>query len=87
MRAELLRQALLRSAAAAGFVVAIAGAVSSASAAPLAVNSDPAPANLLVQVKGGHGHGGHGHHGFGGHHDRGRHLGWTRGRHLGWYHH
>jgi hypothetical protein len=36
----------------------------------------------LIQVRGGHGHGG-GHHGMrrGG---RGHHYGWSRGRHRGW---
>ena len=53
----------------------------SASAMPAAtpnamVSSDAA----VVQVKGGHGHGG-GHMGRGG---RGHHYGWSRGRHRGW---
>ena len=47
----------------------------------------------VVQVRGGHGHGG-GHHGMRrggrGHHygwarGRGHHYGWSRGRHRGWH--
>ncbi len=46
---------------------------------------------MVIQVKGGHGHGhGWGHHGGRGHHygwSRGRHYGWYRGHHYGWRHH
>lgn len=45
----------------------------------------------VIQVRGGHGHGGHfgmgrggrGHH-YGWGRGRGHHYGWTRGRHRGW---
>jgi len=48
--------------------------------APIATQDD-----TVIQVRGGHGHGG-GHMGRGG---RGHHYGWGRGRghHYGWRHH
>lgn len=51
--------------------------------APISAQDD-----AVIQVKGGHGHGGgHGHHGHRG--GRGHHYGWHRGRghHYGWRHH
>jgi hypothetical protein len=53
----------------------LAGAASALPMAPPAARED------VIQIKGGHGHGG-GHF----HMNRGRHLGWTRGRHRGWSH-
>jgi hypothetical protein len=43
--------------------------------------------NPVIQIKGGHGHGGG--HGWGHHGGRGHHYGWGRGRghHYGWRHH
>jgi hypothetical protein len=43
------------------------------------------PDNTVIQVKGGHGHGGG--HGWGHHGGRGHHYGWGRGHHYGWGHH
>jgi hypothetical protein len=43
--------------------------------------------DAVIQVKGGHGHGGG--HGWGHHGGHGHHYGWGRGRghHYGWRHH
>jgi hypothetical protein len=40
------------------------------------------PDAAVIQVKGGHGHGGG--HGWGHRGGRGHHYGWSRGRHRGW---
>ena len=42
--------------------------------------------SMMVQVKGGHGHGGFRGHGHGWHGNRGLHRGWYIGRHRGWSH-
>lgn len=63
---------------------ALASALS-ASAMPRATVDTLGGANeAVIQVKGGHGHGGHMGHG-----GRGHHYGWGRGRghHYGWGHH
>ena len=73
-----MKRALLIGFAACAFALAPA---LSASAMPIASpNASVASEDSVLQVKGGHGHGG-GHMGRG---NRGLHLGWTRGRHRGW---
>lgn len=56
-----------------------AGAASALTMAPMAA---PESQHDVIQVRGGHGHGGGGHF----HMNRGRHLGWSLGRHRGWSH-
>jgi len=59
----------------------------SASAMPVATTDALGLSDALIQVKGGHGHGGG--HGWGHRGGRGHHYGWGRGRghYYGWRHH
>ena len=57
------------------------GFASAASALTMAPMAAPTAHDDVIQVWGGHGHGG-GHF----HMNHGRHLGWTRGHHRGWSH-
>jgi hypothetical protein len=66
----------------------LSSSILTASAMPVAAPSALLnPDSGVIQVKGGHGHGGG--HGWGHHGGRGHHYGWGRGRghHYGWGHH
>lgn len=60
--------------------LALSAVTTTANAGPLQPHQLPFD-SMMVQVRGGHGHGGHGWKG-----NRGLHRGWYIGRHRGWSH-
>lgn len=69
--------------------LALSAAGTTAMAGPLSANHLSPANSMMIQVKGGHGHGHggfHGGRGHGWHGNRGLHRGWHIGRHRGWSH-